>query len=151
MTNLRLVTPWVAAAALLVGIGSDPGAEDRVLVSDDPVTRIESALLVSPQDKMGDAAEAPGLPQGGDAGPIRLGALAAVVGLAVRRGSVNRLESSSSRGPPGDPGPPIASFPPVPSRIDNIPLDPPHRWSTGRGLSTCSARSSLTRTQENAP
>jgi hypothetical protein len=150
MTNLRLVTPWVAAAALLIGIGSDPGAEDRVSVSDDPVTRIASALLVSPQDKMGDAPEAPGLPQS-DAGPVGLGALAAVVGLAVRRGSVNRLEASSSRGPPGRSAIHPSLFTrPVPSRSHNIPLDPSYRWSTGRGLSTCSARVT-TRTQENAP
>jgi hypothetical protein len=148
MTMLRLVTPWVAAAALLVGLGSDPGAEDRVPVSDDSVTRIESALPVSPQDKVGDAPEATGLAQGG-AGPIRLGALAAVAALAVRRGLVNRLESSSSRGPPGDPGS-AHRFLPAPSRSHNIPLDPPYRWSTGRGLPTCSARF-ITRTKEDVP
>jgi hypothetical protein len=54
MTILRLVTPWLVAAAVLVGLGSDPGAEDRAPVSDDPVTRIESGLPISPEDKMGD-------------------------------------------------------------------------------------------------
>jgi hypothetical protein len=113
MAILRLVTPWVAAAALLVGLGSDAGAEDRVPVSDDPATRIESALPVSPPDKVGDAPEAPGLPSG-DAEPIRPGALAAVVALVVRRTSVSRLESSSPRGPPGEPESAHPSFLPRP-------------------------------------
>ena len=133
MTVHRLPTPWVATAVLLVGLGTDPGAEDRVSVSDDPVTRLESALPGSPQDEPGsDTSNAPGLPPG-DAGSTRLGALALVGTLAARRGRMNRIESLPTRGPPGDPGPPVGFFPLVPSRIDTIPLDLPHSRSTGRG------------------
>lgn len=156
---MRLAGLWIATAVLLGGLESDLGAEDSAPVSDDPVTRLASALPGSTQDEsVGDTPDAPGLPPG-EAGPTRLGALALVGVLAARRGTVNRLESSPTRGPPGDPGPPVASFPIVPSGIDTIPLDPPLRWSTGRGPPTLrpspeglsrSARF-ITRAQETAP
>ena len=118
-------------------------------MSDDPVTRLESELPGSPQDDpVGATPDVPVLPQSDD-GPIRLGALAFIGVLAPRRGPMDRFDSSPSRGPPGHPGPPAISFPLALSRIDNTPLDPPHRWSTGRGPPTlhstptcvpCSAR-----------
>ena len=161
MTVHWLAPPWIATLVLLAGLGSDLGAEDRAPVSDDPVTRIEGALPGSLQDEpVGDTPDASGLPQG-DAGPTRLGALALVGVLAARRGPVNRLGSSPTRGPPGEPGPSAVSFPivPSPSRIDKTPLDPPHRWSTGRGpprlrsTPTCVPRSArlTTRAQETEP
>jgi hypothetical protein len=130
MTVLRLVTPWLATAALFVGLGSDLGAEDRASVSDDPVTRIESAPPGS-QDEVGDAPGAPGLPQG-HAGATGLGALAAVVALADRRGHLGRLESSPTRGPPGESVRRFLPARPVPPRQDSARPAPPleHRpWS----------------------
>lgn len=159
MTVLGLVTPWLPTAVLLVGLGSVLGAGGRGPVADQPVTRIERALPGSPPDEsMGAAPDAPGLPQG-DAGPTRLGAVALVGVLAARHGPVTRPESSRTRAPPDEPGPAAASFPIVPSRIDKTPLDPPHRWSTGRGPPTLrpspasaprSARF-ITRAQETEP
>ena len=143
----RFAAPWIATAALLVGFGSVLAAEERAPVSDDPVTRLESELPGSPQDDpVGATPDVPVLPQSDD-GPIRLGALAFIGVLAARRGPMNRFDSSPSRGPPGHPGPPAISFPLALSRIDNTPLDPPHRWNTGRGpptlrsTPTCAPRS----------
>jgi len=137
---MRLPTPWIATAVLLVGIESDPGASPeqdprgtgaRVPVADDPVSRLENALLSSSTaEPVCDAAGAAGLPQEAR-GPIRLSGLALIGALVPRRRVATRLESSPTRGPPGRLLPSIASFPLVPSRIDNIPLDPPDRWSTG--------------------
>jgi hypothetical protein len=143
---MRLPTPWIATAVLLVGLGSDPGASpeqdprgpgDRVPVADDPVSRLENAIVFSSTvepvgEPVGDTADAPGLPPAAR-GPVRLLGLVLVCALAPRRRAVTRIESSPTRGPPGRRPPSIASFPLVPSRIDNIPLDPPDRWSTGRG------------------
>ena len=139
---MRLPTPWIATAVLLVGLGSDPGASpeqdprgtgDRVPVADDPVSRLANAVVFSSTvEPVGDTADAPGVPQAAR-GPVRLLGLVLICALAPRRRNVTRFESSPTRGPPGRRPPSIASFPLVPSCIDNIPLDPPDRWSTGRG------------------
>jgi hypothetical protein len=139
---MRLPTPWIATAVLLVGLGSDPGASpeqdprgtgDRVPVADDPVSRLANAVVFSSTvEPVGDIADAPGLPQAAR-GPVRLLGLVLICAGAPRRRAVTRIESSPTRGPPGRLPPSIASFPLVPSRIYDIPLDPPDRWSTGRG------------------
>ena len=114
MTAPGFVTLWLATAALLVGLGSDLGAEDRGPVSDDPTTRLENALLGTTQDEpVGDAPAGPMLPQG-DAGPTRLGALTLLGTAAAHPGSVSQAESSSPRGPPGERA--IRQVVPAPSR-----------------------------------
>ena len=117
-------------------------------MAEDPVPRLESALPDLPHDEpLGSMPDSPGLPPA-DAGPTRLGALDVVGVPGARRGPVTPLESSPSRGPPGDLGLSVASFPIVPPRVDKIPLDPPYRWSTGRGPPTL--RSSSTRVLRSA-
>jgi hypothetical protein len=166
--RMSLAAPWVATAVLLVGLGSDPGggpewdsrgAGDRAPVADDPVSRLERTLVASASaEPVWDTPDAPSLSQA-DRGPAPLGGLLLIGAVARRRRAATRLASSSPRGPPGRPGPPIASFPLVPSRIDNIPLDLPYRWSSGRGppascpRSTCVPRSArlTTRAQETEP
>jgi len=95
-------------------------------VADDPVSRLENALLSSSTvEPVCDTSDAGGLPQEAP-GPIRLPGLALIgAALVPRRRVATRLESSPTRGPPGHPLPSTSSFPLVPSRIDNIPLDPP--------------------------
>jgi hypothetical protein len=154
---MRPATPWIATAVLLVGLGSDPGAspvkdpraaDDRVPMAEDPVARLASALPDLAHDEpLGSMPDSPGLPPA-DAGPTRLGALDVVGVPGARRWPVTPLESSPSRGPPGDLGLSVASFPIVPPRVDKIPLDPPYRWSTGRGPPTL--RSSSTRVLRSA-
>jgi hypothetical protein len=117
-------------------------------MSDDPVARLESALPDLPRDEpLGSMPDSPGLPPA-DAGPTRLGALDVVGVPGARRGPATLFESSPSRGPPGDLGLSVAPFPTVPSPIDKIPLDPPYRWSTGRGPPML--RSSSTRVLRSA-
>ena len=117
-------------------------------MADDPVARLESALPDLPHDEpLGSMPDSPGLPPA-DAGPTRLGALDVVGVPGARRGPVTPLESSPSRGPPGDLGLSVASFPTVPPRVDKIPLDPSYRWSTGRDPPTL--RSSSTRVLRSA-
>ena len=165
---MRPATPWIATAVLLVGLGSDSGAssvrdprstDDRVPMAEDPVARLASALPDLAHDEpLGSMPDSPGLPPA-DAGPTRLGALDMVGVPGTRRGPVTPLESSPSRGPPGDLGLSVASFSTVPSRIDKIPLDPLYRWSTGRGPPTLHSSSTrvlrsahlTTRAQETEP
>ena len=103
MTAPRLVTLWLATAALLVGLGSDLDTEDRGPVSDDPTTRLERALVGPTQDEpVGDAPAGPLLPQG-DAGATRLGVVSLLGIAAAYHERVSRPESSPTRGPPGEP------------------------------------------------
>jgi len=117
-------------------------------MADDPVARLESALPDLPHDEpLGSMPDSPGLPPT-HAGPTRLGPLDMVGVPGARRGPATPLESSPSRGPPGNLGLSVASFPTVPPRVDKIPLDPSYRWSTGRDPPTL--RSSSTRVLRSA-
>jgi len=109
-----MVASSLATAVLLLGLGSDLGAEDRALVSDDPTTRLERALPGSTQDEAVGDGPAGSVRPADHAGPTRLGALPLLGFAANHHGSVSRPESSPPRGPPGERA--ILPVVPAPSR-----------------------------------